>query len=120
MPSNEVAVFGEMTNENGPFADDYFFVFVTKSKEWYEASFYAEGVDKFLVEFEKRMGLISQSSLANSTTFRSNVLWPERLTGKDLFEFYTEPVAGFLGRFLIKGSMFRRLSAQVLNEIEDK
>lgn len=83
---DEVFVIGEMTNEMGPFSDDYFFCFVTGEGRWVEASYYADGSDAFFSALCEALGPL-QLRLNNSTTFASNVLWPHHLSGKPLFRF---------------------------------
>ena len=46
---SDVHLIGEYTNSDGPFWDDYFFVFLTaKENGWHQASFYANGRDEVL------------------------------------------------------------------------
>ncbi|MBC7892737.1 MAG: hypothetical protein H7Y12_11025, partial [Sphingobacteriaceae bacterium] len=43
---NEVVVIGEYTNDAGPWRDDWFLVFVTKSGSWQSIPRYADGIDE--------------------------------------------------------------------------
>ena len=87
LPLSDLKVIGEYTNEDGPFLDDYFFVFVADPHEsWYEASFFAEGRDLFLTELGARLGCRLTCSLCNSARFRSRVWWPPQLAGQDMFQ----------------------------------
>jgi len=45
MPIGDIRVIGEFTNDHGPAMDDYFLVFVTR-EQFFEAFFYANGLDE--------------------------------------------------------------------------
>lgn len=87
IPLVDVKVIGEYTNQNGPFADDYFICFVTDAPGWTEVSFYAEGRDALLSELEAYFGADILLGLCWSTDFNSRILWPLRLTGREFIEF---------------------------------
>jgi hypothetical protein len=84
----DIRVIGEMTNQCGPFADDYFVCFVTDASGcWKEASFYAEGLDACLTQLGAQLGSDLQLQLCASTDFTSRVVWPPQLVGDPMFEF---------------------------------
>lgn len=88
LPISSLQIIGEYTNENGPFLDDYFFVFLTESRsEWWEASFYAKGSDTFLATLRKNLTDLGSPELYGSTSFKSRILWPAKHSGKPLFVF---------------------------------
>jgi len=85
---SEISLIGEYTNENGPMADDYFLVFLSaKEPGWFEASFYGEGRDEILKELSDLLGSELSCGLAHSTTFTSQVIWPDEKKGKRVFDF---------------------------------
>lgn len=91
LPLSEVRVAGEYTNQDGPFADDYFFAFVRTADEmWFEASFYAEGRDTFLQDLSSALGQPCTCSLCGSANFCSRIWWPQPLAGQPIFEFIDE------------------------------
>ena len=100
-------VIGEATNQNGPFADDYFFCFATGPEMWREASFYAEGRDEFLRTLGAKLGNPLEAALCNSADFASRVLWPQSLAGEPMFRFDDIPQKGLLGK-LFKSSQNRQ------------
>ena len=111
---SDVRVIGEYTNQNGPFADDYFFVFVTKSDNtWFEASFYAEGRDEILKNLAEKIGCRLEYSLCGSTDFVSNVLWPAEHIAGPMFEFKNE---GLLGKLGLQNK--QRLAAEIVNYVK--
>lgn len=106
LPRSDVRIIGESTNQNGPFADDYFLCFATGPERWLEASFYAEGRDDFLRELGATLGSPLETGLCHSTDFASRVLWPPALAGQPMFRFEEMPPKGLLG--LIFGSLQNR------------
>jgi hypothetical protein len=97
IPLDAVTLIGEFTTGEGP-ADDYFFAFVVDPSDgWYEASFYSEGRDAFLVALGQALGDNFTASLSNSAHNDSRVMWPAHLTGQPMFQFRPEGILGKLG-----------------------
>src|SRR5262245_31474857 len=86
LPVSQVKVIGEHTDDHGPYADDYHFVFLSASN-LYEASFYADGRDSFLAGLSDLLQFEISCGLTNSTDFRSRVMWPEDIAGQPFFDF---------------------------------
>jgi hypothetical protein len=86
---SDLRAVGEYTTGAGPFADDYFLVFLGPSDEWVEASFYADNRDEFLLNLSDVLGVGLRAALANSVEFRSRVMWPHELAGRPFFEVVT-------------------------------
>jgi hypothetical protein len=82
---SDIAVIGEYTNGNGPFADDYFVVFVRPDGSAFEASVYAVGRNAALANLGRAMEVTLCPALVWSTDWRTNVLWPAALKGRLLF-----------------------------------
>ena len=106
---DRVRLSGEATTDKGPFADDYWFYFVSVRDLWYRASFYAEGRDEFLKALSDQLGDKLELGLCNSTKFASRVLWPPHLVGKPMFVYTPEWPANRLARAAAKllGGPFR-------------
>jgi hypothetical protein len=82
-----IRLIGEYTNSDGPYLDDYFFVFLTAPEGgWHEASFYAAGRDDALRAVEKKLGAPIEAGLCDSTDYRTRILWPPNLKGQALME----------------------------------
>lgn len=96
----DVRLIGEATNQDGPFADDYFLCFATNSERWYEASFYAENRDDFLATLGARLGTEFRLELSFSTDFSSRILWPVEYADQPMFDFRDIPPQTVFGRFL--------------------
>ena len=116
-------VFGEYTNQSGPFLDDYYFVFVVDSQHAYGASFYSEGRERFLADLSKRLGVQLECGLLGSTDFASNVLWPPGLAGQPLYQFAEKPIPT-IGAKLLRwfgiGGADATYSPQVLAKLEGR
>lgn len=86
---DEVRVFGEYTNQDGPGLDDWFFAFLRAADEyWFEAPVYADGRDQLMNELCDRFGIDTiECKLAHSTDFDSRVMWPRVLAEQPLFQF---------------------------------
>jgi len=82
--SNLVCI-AEYTTAAGPWADDYFLVFMTRDELFYEASFYSDGRDVTLESLEMSLGCSLRPELIQSATSSSRVLWPAAVEGKPLF-----------------------------------
>jgi hypothetical protein len=96
---SDVRLIGECTNQSGPFADDYFFCFATGPGMWFEASFYADGIDEFLQAISAKLATSIDAGLCNSTDFASRVLWPLSLAGEPMF-IYSPVPSGIVKRLL--------------------
>ena len=102
---SQIRIIGEYTDSNGPYLDDYFFVFVLSDCSWRQASFYAEGRDSFLSELGSKLGHKLACGLCNSTSLKSRVMWPEALSGEILFTFARTPhPKNFFAKLLDKAS----------------
>jgi hypothetical protein len=94
---SDVRIIGEYTTESGPFVDDYFLVFLTAEQSgWYEASLYATGLDRFLIELGVALGSPIRLALCGSTDWKTRALWPPAVVGEPLLT--TVPRATRLGR----------------------
>src|SRR5215813_12160381 len=85
LPIAEVRVIGEYTTPNGPYIDDYFFVFLS-TDYWYEASFYSEGGLELLSKLSLELKEELACSLQNSTNWKSRVIWPPDIKEEPLFD----------------------------------
>jgi hypothetical protein len=97
----ELVVAGEWTDDHGP-ADDYFYFFIAgRPATVFEAPMYANpGLPE---ELSAVLGSPLRSGLAQSTTFKSRVMWPAELAGTALFKYSPERRGpGLLNRALDK------------------
>ena len=117
LPLSAVRVIGEMTNDHGPFLDDYFFCFATAADRCYEASFYAEGREDFLKSLAIVLGCDLPMSLVGSTDYDSNVLWPPHLAGRPMFSFIPEQPKTWIGWLIGATGNTQCFSDEVLAEL---
>ncbi len=84
---SEIRLIAEFTNSDGPYLDDYFFVFLTATEGgWHQASFYAEGCDGALRVLERKIGASLETGLCGSTDYRTRIMWPERVRDQPLMD----------------------------------
>lgn len=114
---SDVRIVGEMTNNAGPFDDDYSLCFAAGADGWYDASFYAEGREEFLQSLAMALQCELPLRLVGSTDFDSNVLWPPHLAGKPMFLFKPEPAKTWIGRLMGASGNTQWFSADVLQEL---
>ena len=95
MAVKSIAVIGEDTTRNGPYVDDYFFVFVTTpERRQFRGSFYAEGREDLLTALSRRFTVQLKCGLCHSSDLTSRCLRPPALEGKPLFPFTRGPAGG--------------------------
>lgn len=100
LPVSSLRVLGENTNQNGPYADDWFLCFATGPEMWLEAPVSAEGSGELLKALSKRLGVSLATELFSSTDFTSRVLWPPELAGQPMFQFANAPAESWFAKLL--------------------
>ncbi len=98
LPLSRVKVIGDMTNDHGPFGDDWFMCFSTGFIGWHEFPIYAAGFQKFAEDLTKHLGTNGWPALASSANYASNVIWPPELAGKPMFKFTDQVPSHWFGR----------------------
>lgn len=123
MPLAELKVLGEWTSSHAPSAGNLFLAFVAGPDRILEASAFAGGYVEFMVEAGTLLGAKLIATLHGAANFKSRVLWPSELAGKELFEFYREPARGLWGRLKAAFGLAptrHRLSHEVAAFLEGK
>jgi len=111
----DLLVVGELTNQDGPFVDDWWLAFVTEANgHWYEASVYASGVPELCKSLGQRLGVNLEITLAASADFKSNILWPAHLQARPLLRDVENPPTTLIGRVFNVGTVSRYLTDEVL------
>ncbi len=95
IPIKQIKLVGEYTTSEGPFVDDWFYVFVSGKGEIRRVSVYAIGAEEMLEELGKQLGAKVYGQLATSAVWNTNVLWPPHLMGQKLFETINPQPASF-------------------------
>ena len=96
---DDIRVVGEFTNNNGPYADDFYLVLIDNKEAVHVGSFYAPGRD-FVDIMLKNAGMLDEYGLCNSAELRSRVLYPNELRGEPLYTFVEKRLMGIRGWLL--------------------
>jgi hypothetical protein len=101
LPISRIRLIGEATDENGPFADDWYFVFAEDNTGWWEVSCYATGARELVSALNGPLGShVGSLGLQSSATFNSRVLWPPRLVDRPVFEYVQDGPRNLLERVI--------------------
>ncbi|HEX8657562.1 MAG TPA: hypothetical protein VF690_08515 [Hymenobacter sp.] len=90
IPVPEIKLIGEYTTSAGPFVDDWFIVFMTSEKNWKQISEYTPGMLEMLQELSSHLKAETIGSLAASTSWRTNIIWPQRVAGQEMWNVVSE------------------------------
>ena len=83
---NEVAVIGEYTTDVGPYFDDWFLVFITRTGEWSRISIYADGIEELKRYLSQLFHAdFSGYHLTGSTVWQSYITYPFEIAGSPVF-----------------------------------
>jgi hypothetical protein len=89
-PFSAIVLIAEYTTNEGPWCDDYFLVFWTWEKGRLfrcQVSFYANGIDEMIAALSQHLTSEMKLGLANSTDWKSRVIWPPDLVDRPYFTF---------------------------------
>ena len=114
----DIAVFGEYTDSNGPYLDDYWLVFILKDGSILTGSFYGNGIN-LVNEKLSSIGFDVEYSLCDSADFNSNVIFPICLRGLKLYEFNRiAPSGGFFRRLFFSSEISINLTPAVISYLK--
>lgn len=82
-PAVDIRVIGEFTIDS--MGDDYFLTLVTKDNK-YEIPVAVSGTEKLLTDLSSLLGANIQLGLANVTTWKTRIIYPENLVDQELYE----------------------------------
>ncbi len=97
LPISDIALIGEATTQDGPFADDWFLVLVHRDGRWIELSLYDEG-KALHQQLSVAVGCSLPLGLANSTDFASRIIWPLVLAERPVFTYERATAQSFFRR----------------------
>lgn len=102
---------------------DYFYVFVAgappKAYLVPMEAFEATGLDAVFGALEEALGGKLHCALANSTGYRSSVMWPERFAGRPVVEFIEVPVGGLVGKIFGRSRIEFRFTTELSEGMVD-
>ncbi|MEQ8471406.1 MAG: hypothetical protein RIC35_09475 [Marinoscillum sp.] len=87
--ANSILLIGEYTTEDGPFVDDYFFIFGNSDGTLYTVSNDHANDPTLWIELSNILNSHVKPELVNSTHFNSRIMFPENLIGEPLFNLIT-------------------------------
>ncbi len=98
IPIDSIKLIGEYTTANGPVADDWFIVFMTSEKNWTQISHYTPGMLEMLQELGAHLEAEVIGSLAYSTSWKTNIIWPQQVAGQEMWDAISEVPTTLVGR----------------------
>jgi len=81
---SEIRVIGEFTNANGPHLDDWFLSIIT-TEYWHEIPIDVVGIEQLLIDLGHKLNSSLKLELANSTEWKTRIMYPEEYLNKDLY-----------------------------------
>jgi hypothetical protein len=84
--AKNIKIIGEITTNDGPVADDWYYIFVLDSNDIRQISAYAINIEVALTDFGKIFKTDIGGQLASSAYWKSIVLWPTMFRGQELFK----------------------------------
>lgn len=81
-----ICAIGEYTTVHALHRNEWFIVFVLQNGDNLQVSAYADGMQQVLTELSATFGTDINGKLAQETDFKSNVIFPSNLVGKELYE----------------------------------
>lgn len=98
IPVDDIKLIGEYTTANGPIVDDWFIVFMTSEKDWTQISEYTPGMLEMLQELGAHLKAEIIGSLAYSTSWKTNIIWPQQVAGQEMWDVISEVPTTLIGR----------------------
>lgn len=121
LPIDSIVLIAEYTTDEGPYVDDYFLVFVTLEHAtlyFSTCSFYATGRDEVLATLQERLASPVQLELTASAEWKSRVVWPDKMAGKDYFVFNAVPSQTFTEK-IKKRLLGETYEYSISNEVQE-
>ncbi|MBC6113148.1 hypothetical protein ACFOG5_19600 [Pedobacter fastidiosus] len=113
IPVEEIKAIGEFTTAEGPFLDDWFITLITKNR-CYDISMNINGIDDLLINLEMVFRIKLSCQLTNSTSWKTRIMYPEKLEEKELYINVREKSKSFLKRIFGHTDVIKKLSPEIL------
>jgi hypothetical protein len=81
-----ICAIGEYTTVHALHRNEWYIVFVLQNAEDLQVSAYADGMQEVLVQLSATFDTEINGKLAQETDFKSNIIFPSSLIGKELYE----------------------------------
>jgi hypothetical protein len=86
IPIKDIKIVGEFTTNAGPIQDDWFYIFILDKEDIRQVSAYAIGTEEVLKQVGQQINADIFGQLAASSDWKTNILWPTILRGRELFK----------------------------------
>lgn len=97
-----IRVIGEYTTIHALHKNEWFLVLVLAGEEMFQISMYAEGMNEVLTHLSNTLHSDFALLLEDERAFKSNVIWPEKLAGKELYELKIIESKKWFDRFRVR------------------
>ena len=94
----DIRVIGEVTDQSGPWGEDWYLAFAVDKDRWFSASFNTKSRPILTAELGALLGGEICPTLVGSTDFASRVLYPFDRIGDPMFTYLDVKPSGWLGR----------------------
>ena len=89
----DIRLIGEFTTANGPTEDDWYIVFMTSEKNWYQIPEYTPGMLELLQKLSGILGKDVMCCLFGSTIWATRILWPKTAAGEEMWNVEPAPAS---------------------------
>ena len=97
-----IRIIGEYTTIHALHKNEWFLVVVLEREEMFQISMYAEGMNEILTHLCATLNTDFTLLLEDERAFKSNVIWPEKLAGKDLYDLKIIESKKWFDRFRVR------------------
>ena len=98
IPICKIKLLAEYTKDSGPWREDWFLIIYYDQSQYFEVSMYADNIEETINELGKRLSTELDFNLANSTGWKSYIIYPSELKGRDLWKIIKMKPESFLDK----------------------
>ncbi len=117
IPVEQISAIGEFTTSAGPYFDDWYVTFITQN-DWYEIPMDVSGIDELFLGLGNKLGVDLSYQLTNSTTWKTRIMYPEKLKERELYKIVNKSPKNFIKRLLGLKERVREISPEITNILE--
>ncbi|KKL24656.1 hypothetical protein LCGC14_2413130 [marine sediment metagenome] len=87
----DIKAIGEFTTADGPYEDDWFMTFITKT-DWIEIPMYTDGMTELLADLGNVLNSDLSAGLTNSAEWNTRIVYPTKFKESELYKIeFIEP-----------------------------
>ncbi|WP_339810151.1 hypothetical protein [uncultured Imperialibacter sp.] len=117
---SDILAIGEVTTNQVPFTDDHFLLFITKNKSWNPIPTDANGFDILTDYVGSKLNIVSFIQLANRTDFKSRIVYPKNLEGKEFIKLEPIPSENLIDKVSFWLGLKDKYRIVAISEVHDK